>query len=119
MKYLHPDEFHGNILGADTSFRGKLKIITWQWVAIAIVLFSSDVYGFGTIVGQGQNAEHEKITRNAMACPPGAKSDGSCFEPKSLDNLAGGPGTFGVRPHFFFNDYCVLIYCFSTGSRLT
>ncbi|KAL1842339.1 hypothetical protein VTJ49DRAFT_5507 [Mycothermus thermophilus] len=36
-----------------------------------------------------QNNEHEMITRLAFQCPPGEKSDGICFEPRSLDQLAG------------------------------
>jgi len=51
---------------------------------------------FGTINGLGQRAEHERITRAALACAPGVKSDGSCFEPRSIDQLAGHSGTFGA-----------------------
>jgi hypothetical protein len=52
---------------------------------------------FGTVNGPlGQRAEHERITRIALGCAPGAPSDGSCFEPVSLDNLAGKEGTFGA-----------------------
>src|SRR5438067_7273412 len=53
-------------------------------------------HAFGTINGLGQRAEHERIVRAALACPPGVKSDGSCFEPRSLDQLAGHAGTFGA-----------------------
>jgi hypothetical protein len=49
---------------------------------------------FGTTASQG--AEHERITRLALACPAGVPSDGSCFEPVSLDQLAGRTGTFGA-----------------------
>ena len=52
-------------------------------------------HAFGTINSLGQRSEHERITRAALACPPGVKSDGSCFEPRSLDQLAGHTGTFG------------------------
>src|SRR3954465_13938971 len=52
-------------------------------------------HAFGTINSFGQRSEHERITRAALACPPGTKSDGSCFEPRSLDQLAGHAGTFG------------------------
>lgn len=48
--------------------------------------------GFGTInepVVLGQHNEHEMITRLAFQCPSGQKSDGICFEPRSLDQLAG------------------------------
>jgi len=36
------------------------------------------------------------ITRLALRCPDGEKSDGICFEPRSLDNLAGSPGFNGA-----------------------
>ncbi|MGK5729130.1 CinY protein [Streptomyces sp. URMC 124] len=51
---------------------------------------------FGTVNTLGQHAEHERITRAALACPPGTPSDGSCFEPRSLDQMAGHSGTFGA-----------------------
>ncbi|KAK0715445.1 hypothetical protein B0H67DRAFT_645195 [Lasiosphaeris hirsuta] len=49
------------------------------------------VASFGTINAPviGQHNEHELITRLAFQCPDGAKSDGFCFEPRSLDQLAG------------------------------
>ncbi|MDQ4033409.1 MAG: CinY protein [Actinomycetota bacterium] len=53
-------------------------------------------FGFGTINAFGQRSEHERITRAALACPAGIPSDGSCFEPKSIDQLAGKTGTFGA-----------------------
>ncbi|MEU1280032.1 CinY protein [Streptomyces sp. NPDC005805] len=53
-------------------------------------------HAFGTINGAGQHAEHERITRAALACAPGRASDGRCFEPRSLDQLAGRTGTFGA-----------------------
>jgi hypothetical protein len=48
---------------------------------------------FGTINGAGQYAEHERITRAALACPPNTESSGQCFEPESLDQLAGRSAT--------------------------
>lgn len=53
-------------------------------------------HAFGTTNSLGQHAEHERITRAALACPPGKPSDGSCFEPRSMDQLAGHTGTFGA-----------------------
>lgn len=47
---------------------------------------------FGTInepVILGQHNEHEMVTRLAFQCSSGQKSDGVCFEPRSLDQLAG------------------------------
>ncbi|HEY1292205.1 MAG TPA: hypothetical protein VGJ60_03850 [Chloroflexota bacterium] len=51
---------------------------------------------FGTTNSLGQRAEHERITRAALACAPGTQSIGECFEPKSMDQLAGHTGTFGA-----------------------
>jgi hypothetical protein len=44
--------------------------------------------------GMGQNAEHERITRHALACGDARSTD--CFQPASLDELAGGHGNFGA-----------------------
>jgi hypothetical protein len=44
---------------------------------------------FGTINGLGQHKEHEIVTRLAFQCPPGQRSNGDCFEPITLDNIAG------------------------------
>src|SRR5262245_11481422 len=49
---------------------------------------------FGTLQGLW-NTEHQNITRAALACAPGKASDGTCFEPKTLDRLAGTNG-FGA-----------------------
>ena len=52
--------------------------------------------GFGTIDSGGQHREHERITRSALACADGAVSDGTCFEPRVLDYLAGRDPEFGA-----------------------
>ncbi len=44
----------------------------------------------------GQSAEHERMTRAALACPSGMKSDDTCFEPATIAQLAGRTGTFGA-----------------------
>ncbi|MGW6391622.1 CinY protein [Streptomyces sp. NPDC055103] len=53
---------------------------------------------FGTINTFGQNAEHERITRAALACAPGDDpgAAGTCFQPNSLSQLAGANGTMGA-----------------------
>jgi hypothetical protein len=49
-------------------------------------------HAFGTI---GPLAEHERITRAALAC--GTRKGGpDCFQPRSLDQVAGKKGTFGA-----------------------
>lgn len=75
-----------------------------RWVAGALAVLVAGTLGtlsapsalaFGTINGLGQQAEHEMITRAALGCKTGTSS-GDCFEPKSLDALAGVNGTFGA-----------------------
>jgi len=59
-----------------------------------LIGFTSPAQAFGTLTLQG--AEHEMITQGALACAPGVARDGNCFEPRSIDQLAGHPGTFGA-----------------------
>ncbi|GAU68780.1 hypothetical protein SSP35_09_00230 [Streptomyces sp. NBRC 110611] len=61
-----------------------------------LVPLEQPAQAFGTINRFGQQSEHERITRAALACPAGTPSDGTCFEPHSLDQLAGKSGTFGA-----------------------
>lgn len=55
---------------------------------------TAPVLAFGTMRGMGQNAEHERITRHALACAGAQSTD--CFQAASLDELAGGHGNFGA-----------------------
>ena len=57
------------------------------------LLCAGPALAFGTIIGMGQNAEHERITRHALAC---TDSTTDCFQPASLDALAGGKGNWGA-----------------------
>jgi hypothetical protein len=64
-------------------------------VGFASPLLVGPAYPFGTVRLFGQGAEHEKITRLALGCDAaGAVKD--CFEPASLDDLAGRDFTFGA-----------------------
>ena len=60
------------------------------------LLLAPSAHAFGTINSAGQRSEHERITRAALACAPGVPSTGDCFEPRSIDQLAGHAGTFGA-----------------------
>lgn len=85
----------------------------------ATLAVPSSVGAFGSLDGPlGQRAEHERITRIALGCAPGVPSNGDCFEPVSLDQLAGKRGTLGAvgapdadavdrdpRPHFDETDF--------------
>lgn len=57
-------------------------------LALALAALPWSASAFGTINSLGQHAEHEKITRLALA-PLG-------FEPGTLDEIAGARGTFGA-----------------------
>ena len=61
--------------------------------ALFLLTIASTVLSFGTI---GKRAEHEHITRDALACAPGTSSTGDCFEPLSIDQLAGKKGSTGA-----------------------
>ncbi len=74
----------------------RLRTVAAVLLAGCVVGLPSPAVAFGTIEGGGQNREHERITRAAVACPAGAESDGDCFEPKSLNQLAGHGKTFGA-----------------------
>jgi hypothetical protein len=67
----------------------SIGLVAW------IVSVPGTATAFGTIDGAGQHREHERITRAALACAGGAKSNGDCFEPKSIDQLAGKGKAFG------------------------
>ena len=58
-------------------------------------LMATAAFGFGTIHGLGQDAEHERITRHALSCASGAPK-AICFQSESIDMLAGKTGTVGA-----------------------
>jgi hypothetical protein len=61
-------------------------------VALAV---PATAWAFGTVRGMGQNAEHGRITRQALACSDTITAP-HCFEPDTLDSLAGEEGSFGA-----------------------
>jgi hypothetical protein len=62
--------------------------------SVLVAVSASQALGFGTIVGLGQNREHERITRHALQC--GGPLGAVCFQTGSLDELAGKSGTWGA-----------------------
>lgn len=75
-----------------------------QWhkpIFIALSIFASFQFlpdsagAFGTVNQLGQNSEHGRITRHALACTSDSAA-GTCLESKTLDSLAGKRGTFGA-----------------------
>lgn len=80
-------------------WRATTAVLTAALVATALIpafVSPSSARAFGTIRGLGQRAEHEIVTRIALGCPAGTPTNGDCFEPESLDQLAGQEGTFGA-----------------------
>jgi len=78
--------------------RGRLgpALLSALVLAGCVVLVPSPAAAFGTIEGGGQHREHERITRAAVACPAGTDSNDDCFEPRSVDQLAGHGKGFGA-----------------------
>jgi hypothetical protein len=72
---------------------GLLVSVTLTGLIISV---PSPAAAFGTIDGAGQHREHERITRAALACAENTRSNGDCFEPKSMDQLAGRDKAFGA-----------------------
>jgi hypothetical protein len=64
-------------------------------ISAGILLAPVPAAGFGTVDGGGQHREHERITRAAVACASG-DSSGDCFEPVTVDQLAGDGKGFGA-----------------------
>ena len=63
---------------------------------LVIVLVPGRAAAFGTIDTGGQNREHERITRAAVACAAGPHAGRACFGPRSADQLAGHGKRFGA-----------------------
>jgi hypothetical protein len=78
---------------AQTTGPGLLAALVLSSV---IMLVPGPASAFGTIDTGGQNREHERITRAAVACAAGAGPDRVCFEPRSADQLAGHGKRFGA-----------------------
>ncbi|MEI9885466.1 MAG: hypothetical protein WDN08_03040 [Rhizomicrobium sp.] len=69
----------------------KVAFLAFGLMSVA----AAPALSFGTVRGVGQNAEHERITRHALAC--GLTGGGNdCLESKTLQELAGGDHDFGA-----------------------
>jgi len=72
-----------------------MKLIFTQFILL-YTLLSSSAFGYGTIRGMGQNAEHGRITRRALTCAPGDRNNPDCLQRRTLNSLAGTRGQFGA-----------------------
>jgi hypothetical protein len=66
-----------------------LFLLLGGWIVAAPVPAGA----FGTIDSGGQHREHERLTRAALGCPGGAEA---CFQPVTMDYLAGHDREFGA-----------------------
>lgn len=73
-------------------FTVLFPLLLVAWIASA----PGSAAAFGTIDSGGQHREHERITRAALACAGEASSEPDCFEPNSMDYLAGHDREFGA-----------------------
>ena len=76
--------------------RWRLRLLASLVVMAFIVSAPGSAAAFGTVDSGGQRREHERVTRAALACAGEAGSDPYCFEPGSIDYLAGHDHEFGA-----------------------
>ncbi|MDR3527511.1 MAG: hypothetical protein P4L57_09535 [Rhizomicrobium sp.] len=73
-----------------------MSILRITLCAAALFGLIQSAGAFGTVTILGQNAEHERITRHALACSQSGLSPSICFQSFSIDQLAGKSGTYGA-----------------------
>ena len=73
----------------------RVRLVAFLVLTVCVASPVPSAAGFGTIDGGGQHREHERITRASLACAGEADSDDDCFEPASMDFLAGHDREFG------------------------
>ncbi|MEE2525089.1 hypothetical protein V0U79_01840 [Hyphobacterium sp. HN65] len=64
-------------------------------LGLVFICMAAALSGFGTVRGMGQDAEHGRITRHALGCES-STAPINCFQPDTLDSLAGSRGDFGA-----------------------
>src|SRR4029077_10977045 len=74
--------------------RRWLHLVAVLAAVAGLVSTPASAAAFGTIEGGGEHRAHERITRAALACAS-ANSAENCFEPRSMDLLAGHDPYFG------------------------
>ncbi|MGZ8805172.1 MAG: hypothetical protein ACXWZG_07735, partial [Microbacterium sp.] len=72
------------------------RLATTVLLAVCIASPCFSAAAFGTIDTAGQHREHERITRAALSCASGTGARDDCFEPGSMDSLAGHDREFGA-----------------------
>ena len=75
--------------------RQRLRLAASLVLSICLVSPAAPAAAFGTIDGGGQHREHQRLTRAALACASDADPIDDCFQPSSMDFLAGHDHEFG------------------------
>jgi hypothetical protein len=76
--------------------RRRLTVLPLVLLVKWTVVPQGSAAAFGTIGTGGQNREHERITRAALACAGDGGAEPNCFAPKTMDYLAGHDREFGA-----------------------
>ena len=72
-----------------------MKQLSLAAAFIVLSFVPPPVFAFGTVRELGQNAEHERITRHALACND-LSGNNDCLESRTLKELAGADNNFGA-----------------------
>jgi hypothetical protein len=83
------------VAGGSGGWRRGAGLLASLLLAGSVALMPGAAQGFGTIATGAQDREHERITRAAVACHDGGDKD-DCFQPRSIDQLAGDGQQFGA-----------------------
>jgi hypothetical protein len=82
--------------GGRTVRSRRLRLVAFLVVILWATSAPGSAAAFGTIDSGGQNREHERITRAALACAGDADLAMDCFDPRTMDYLAGHDREFGA-----------------------
>jgi hypothetical protein len=74
----------------------RVRLVASLVLMVCVASPVSSAAAFGTIDSAGQHREHERITRASLDCSGSAGSEDDCFEPASMDFLAGHDREFGA-----------------------
>jgi hypothetical protein len=76
--------------------RRRFTVLVCLLVVLGLTGAPGTAAGFGTIDSGGQSREHERLTRAALSCAGVAGSEPDCFQPATMDYLAGHGREFGA-----------------------
>jgi hypothetical protein len=76
--------------------RRRFTVLLGVLVVLGLAAAPGSAAGFGTIDSGGQSREHERLTRAALSCAGDAHAAPDCFQPTTVDYLAGHAPEFGA-----------------------